>query len=501
MIPRQIMKRMGTALFSSMNFVYDRSTAEMFAVDFSSVRAMLMTCAFLATLSGSAFFTSPLAAQEKPEHPSKPLESESFVSVITPYDIMTAEDEFYYHHIYKLTNDADIANWPLVKSLLGLGGNFVDADHLARLANQSIKINEQQRATKIMDMVKECSQILGVDPPPVFIKGDSEPNAYVTNLTHPHVMVLTSRLVEIYQDEPEELKFIIGHELGHIKAQHIRTHLVGQILYRSMLGRSQAEAGSVRDLLSVGMFGVLMHWYRESEYSADRAGLLCVRGDLKVAQQALLRLLHQTRQTNTLMNQEQSTFSASMAKEDQAELRNRPFVHIFSFVTEFQSTHPFIPQRCEQLAQWRGSDEFSELTTRSELSKKVIYVDKIEITSLPNTDVTIPLVDGPEPDPYLELSYAQDRQETAMIANKTSPSWVVPKLNFAVVDGAGLIIDVFDKNSVTSNSLIGSVRVDVDAKETGEFQTETDLRLDVLKDSTIVDRPKIKVSYRVVDRE
>ncbi len=421
------------------------------------------------------------------------------VSVITPYDLMTAEDEFYYHHIYKLTEDADVSNWPLVKSLLGLGGNFLDAGELARLANQSIKIDEQRRATKIMDMVKECSQILGVDPPPVFIQGSGDVNAYVTNLTHPHVLVLTGGLVELFQDNAEELRFIIGHELGHIKAQHIRTHFVGRLLYRSMLGKTPEQAGAVTNLMSAATAGVLLHWYRESEYTADRAGLICVNGDVKTAQQALLRLLHRTRQTNKLMSEGEADFSAILAKQDQAELRNRPFVQIFSFATELQSTHPFVPQRCEQLAQWRGSAEYDEIRSRESLSKTAVFIEKIEVLGLPKTEYMIPWVDGPEPDPFLELSYAQEHMHTACKPNSTAPVWVAPKLNFASVDGAGLIIDVFDKNSVTGNSLIGSVRLDINPKNTGDFDIESMLRLDVLKESTVVDRPIVRVRYKVVE--
>lgn len=434
-----------------------------------------------------------------PTHPSAGQDIARNVSVITPYDLMTAEDEFYYHHIYKLTEDADVSNWPLVKSLMGLGGNFLDASELARLANQSIKIDEQRRATKIMYMVKECSQILGVDPPPVFIQGSADVNAYVTNLTHPHVLVLTGSLVELFQDNPDELKFMIGHELGHIKAQHIRTHFVGRLLYRTMLGKTPAQAGAVSNLVSVATAGVMLHWYRESEYTADREGMLCVNGDVKTAQQALLRLLHRTRQTNKLMSEGESDFSASLARQDQSELRNRPFVQIFSFATELQSTHPFVPQRCEQLAQWLGSDEYAEISSRESLAKTAVFIEKIEVVGLPKTEYTIPWIDGPEPDPFLELTYAQEHMHTACQPNCTAPVWIAPKLNFAAVDGAGLIIDVFDKNSVIGNHLIGSVRVDIEPKHPGDFDVESPLRLDVLKESTVVDRPIVRVRYKVME--
>jgi len=424
---------------------------------------------------------------------------DSPISVVTPYDVMTAEDEFYYHHIYKLTEDADLSNWPLVKSLLGLGGNFLDSGELARLANQSIKIDEQRRAGKIVEMVKECSQVLGVDPPPVFIYGSGEPNAYVTNLTHPHVLVLTGGLVELFQDNPDELRFIIGHELGHIKAQHIRTHFVARMLFGSMLGKTRAQASTVSNLMSVATAGVLLHWFRESEYTADRAGLLCVQGNVKTAQQALLRLLHRTRQTNKLMEGQEENFSASLARLDQAELRNRPFVHIFSFVTEMQSTHPFVPQRCEQLAQWGESEEYAELVSRVAQTDTAVFIDRITIEGLPNTELTIPFVDGPEPDPFLELAYANARRNIACVPNSNSPTWITPKINFVSVDGAGLIIDVFDKNSVTSNKLIGSVRLDIKPSTQGEFQVESELRMDIFKESTVVDRPKVRIWYRVED--
>jgi Zn-dependent protease with chaperone function len=44
------------------------------------------------------------------------------------------------------------------------------------------------------------------------------PNAYTTGFTHP-VVVVTSGLLEIVDDE--ELQFILGHELGHVKCGHV----------------------------------------------------------------------------------------------------------------------------------------------------------------------------------------------------------------------------------------------------------------------------------------
>lgn len=123
---------------------------------------------------------------------------------------------------------------------------------------------------------------MGIEAPPVHIDGDSRPNAYVAGLQAAHVLVLTSGLLDLYEESPEELRFVIGHELGHIKAGHIRTHFVGRMFIGSMLGDEAAKASFKEEFFAALSIHTLLHWYRESEYSADRAGLLCIGGKVNV---------------------------------------------------------------------------------------------------------------------------------------------------------------------------------------------------------------------------
>ncbi|MBL8814102.1 MAG: M48 family metalloprotease [Planctomycetaceae bacterium] len=422
---------------------------------------------------------------------------------VTPYDIMTAEDEFYYHHLSKLCQGGDVAEWPIVKTIVNLGTDFLDANALAAAANWKINISEQPRARHITQMVRECADILGVEPPPTYIEGDPYPNAYVTGIGHPHMLVLTSGLVELYADSPDELRFIIGHELGHIKSQHLRTHLLGRFILLPLIARLRIDGvEKVSSLLAnvaikLTVFGTLMHWYRASEFSADRAGLICVGGRVSVAQQALVRLLHQTRQSNKLMDKDTEEFDVRQIKRDQTDLRHRPMVEIFSFLYQFGTTHPFIADRCIELENWSQSEDYEQLMSRPKKQDLRIQVTSIQITNIPATDTYVPAVDSGETDPLVEITYNGITHQPRYQSDRTSVTWDQLDFRYDHVASAGFIVDLYDYNTVLPNRLVGSVRLTVDGQVPGDYETTGALALDIEKESTIVDLPTVVVKYRI----
>src|SRR5207244_11453001 len=66
---------------------------------------------------------------------------------------------------------------------------------------------------------------------------------------------------------------VIGHALGHIKAQHVLYFNVGAVLFAilEMLGRRTL---GVTDVASSALVLAFYEWSRQAEFSADRAGLL-----------------------------------------------------------------------------------------------------------------------------------------------------------------------------------------------------------------------------------
>jgi len=70
---------------------------------------------------------------------------------------------------------------------------------------------------------EECCNELGMEKRPtmILIQMDGMFNAFATRFLRKHYVVLLSDVVDALQDEPEAIKFYIGHELGHVSRNHI----------------------------------------------------------------------------------------------------------------------------------------------------------------------------------------------------------------------------------------------------------------------------------------
>lgn len=69
-----------------------------------------------------------------------------------------------------------------------------------------------------------------------------------------------------------EMKFMIGHELGHILQKNLMCHTIKGFL-DNLYNKSEILGPIVSDLIDIP----LNQWYRCAEYTADRAGLMCAR--------------------------------------------------------------------------------------------------------------------------------------------------------------------------------------------------------------------------------
>lgn len=75
----------------------------------------------------------------------------------------------------------------------------------------------------IHDAHVECCQKLGLaeEPTLIIIHADGMFNALATRFLRKHYVILFSDIVDALADDPEALKFYIGHELGHIARKHL----------------------------------------------------------------------------------------------------------------------------------------------------------------------------------------------------------------------------------------------------------------------------------------
>jgi len=144
-------------------------------------------------------------------------------------------------------------------------------DHVLYAFNssESVRCSPRQFPT-LYGFLREGCEILDLPEPELYVRYSPRYNAYTAGIQRTFV-VLESSLVNDFTDE--ELRYVIGHELGHIKCAHVLYQMVGRMLLQliELLGRSTLGLGQVASLALVSAF---LEWMRQAEISCDRAGLL-----------------------------------------------------------------------------------------------------------------------------------------------------------------------------------------------------------------------------------
>lgn len=127
---------------------------------------------------------------------------------------------------------------------------------------------------EVYQMACDCARTLGIGIPNVFINNDPIMNAftYATDDVEPMV-VINSGLME--RITPSELKYIIGHECGHIQNYHSAYQYLSQLVLYTGLSLASGINQMIAGLMTVGSTAALSAWSRAAETTADRAGMLC----------------------------------------------------------------------------------------------------------------------------------------------------------------------------------------------------------------------------------
>lgn len=186
-------------------------------------------------------------------------------------------------------------------------------------------------------------QILDIDEPELYVALDPNPNAYTYGHNRPFV-VLTSGLVDLMSDE--EIFFVIGHELGHIKAGHVLYTLIAHNIASIVTRLGQATLG-IGALLGQGLVYALLEWHRKAELTADRAGLLCVQ-DASVCTHSFMKLAGGSR--NLIDQMDESEFKRQIESYEDADRSG--LNRAYKVLLTLGRTHPYAILRAKELDLW-----------------------------------------------------------------------------------------------------------------------------------------------------
>jgi len=221
-----------------------------------------------------------------------------------------------------------------------------------------VPLNEKNYP-EINTMINECVAELGIKRPYTIVTSHISGINAVTFGSDEEPYIAISPLM-IKTMSPLQLKFVIGHECGHIAMGHVMYHTVVNLA--TLFAQSVPVIGRI-----INMVGAmpLMAWSRRSEVSADRAGLLCC-GDGETAKRTLLQISMPFMDAGDINLDD-------YVENSQKYLENG----ILRKVTEINDAHPIIPKRINALNLFEKSEKYFVLTGK-EIPENAISNSELE---------------------------------------------------------------------------------------------------------------------------
>jgi Zn-dependent protease with chaperone function len=180
---------------------------------------------------------------------------------------------------------------------------------------------------------------------PLYITQTPMVNAGAYGMDKPFIILNSGTVALVDKDE---LEYIIGHEIGHI--------LSGHVLYKTMMVFliNLANMGfPIVGLAARAVLVALLEWYRKSELSCDRAGLLTVQ-DPEVVMRTMLKMAGGGDSKDTSLQEfivQAEEYKQSGDVADQ----------VFKVLNLMATTHPFYVLRVSELRAWIEGGDYDRI--------------------------------------------------------------------------------------------------------------------------------------------
>ena len=233
-----------------------------------------------------------------------------------------------------------------------LVGNFITKHTIEKIytvqyTGSNLKVTSENYP-KIYEYLQYACQILDLPKvPELYIEWGYSINAFTVGSENP-IIVLNSGLIDLCDDD--EILFIIGHECGHIKSNHMLYHMMAQVINICI---DNIPGGN---LLAAPLQYALYYWDRMSEFTADRAGLLCCQNK-SAAIRAFMKMAGLPIRNYENINHKSFIAQASDFKSLDYEALNK----VIKFISIADNSHPWTVMRAAELLTWVESKKFKEL--------------------------------------------------------------------------------------------------------------------------------------------
>lgn len=213
--------------------------------------------------------------------------------------------------------------------------------------SDSVRVSDRQFA-HLNDMLRDACYILDLEKvPAMYVTQNPQPNAMCIGLDEP-IIVVTTGLVELLDEQ--EMRAVVGHEVGHALSGHSVYRTLLLFLTNFALKIAWVPLGNVAVMAIVT---ALREWFRKSELSADRAGLL-VGQDLQASMRGLMKLAggHHLHEMNV---------DAFLEQADEYERAGDLRDSVLKIMNVLPRSHPFTTVRAAELRKWASGRDYQRI--------------------------------------------------------------------------------------------------------------------------------------------
>ena len=190
-------------------------------------------------------------------------------------------------------------------------------------------------------------------------------NAITAGVERP-LIVLYAAAVDLLT--PEELLFVIAHEVGHIKSAHVLYYQIAEFI--PVIGEIVGAATfGLGEFFGAGLQLALLRWKRMSEFTADRAGLLACK-DAEVALRTMMKLAGLPAKSYASVNTEDFI---AQAREFQA-MDTDKLSMLAKFFSTMGATHPWTVMRAQELLRWIDDGSYDRVLKASQCVPRALPI-------------------------------------------------------------------------------------------------------------------------------
>lgn len=200
----------------------------------------------------------------------------------------------------------------------------------------TVKVGARQ-LPRMHRIARECARTLGVPAPTLYVANSPFMNAFTFGTNEDSFIVVHSRLVDDFSDP--ELRFVIGHEMGHVQNNHV--------VYGTALRLLKGNLLLFVRILMPPAEAALKDWARKAEITCDRAGLLCCQ-DLDAAMSSFVKMACGSTKLYDELDVDAYLEQLEAGREGVGRFR------------ELLASHPYLPKRIRALQLFAESALYRE---------------------------------------------------------------------------------------------------------------------------------------------